>query len=105
MSVEGRPIYATEGGVVVGEGMQSNGANAITIQGRSGAVWYYGHQSVNLVTTGEHVKAGQLIGKVGDTGAPGAFHLHFEYRPGVPGAKWWDATAVDPVPLIKKLCF
>ena len=105
MSVEGRPIYSVETGVVVGEGMQGNGANAITIQGRSGAVWYDGHQSVNLVTTGEHVKAGQLIGRIGDTGAPGAFHLHFEYRPGSPGDAWYHATAVDPVPLIKILCF
>ncbi|MEI6374113.1 MAG: M23 family metallopeptidase [Actinomycetes bacterium] len=105
MSVKGRPIYAVEGGVVAGAKMQSNGALAITIKGQSGNVWYYGHQSVNLVSDGDTVKAGQLIGRVGDTGAPGAFHLHFEYRPGSPGDAWFHSVAVDPVPLIKKLCF
>ena len=79
MSVKGRPIFAVEGGVVAGAKMQSNGALAITIKGHSGNVWYYGHQSVNLVSDGDTVKAGQVIGRIGDTGAPGAFHLHFEY--------------------------
>ncbi len=105
MTTMGRPIYAVEGGVVAGAKMQSNGALAITIKGKSGAVWYYGHQSKNLVSDGDTVKAGQLIGRAGDTGAPGAVHLHFEYRPGSPGDAWYHASAVDPVPLIKKLCF
>ena len=45
------------------------------------------------------VKAGQVIGFMGDTGSPGAVHLHLEVRP-----SGWSGSAVDPVPLIRALC-
>ena len=96
----GTPIHAVESGVIIKEGWQSNGALVITQLGASGTGYYYGHNTSNTVHEGQHVRAGQIIGYSGDTGASGAFHVHFERRPG--GA---FASAVDPVPFIKAICF
>ena len=45
------------------------------------------------------VTRGQVIGLMGDTGSPGAVHLHFEYwRSG------GESDAVDPAPLLRSIC-
>ncbi len=95
----GMPILAIEDGVVVREGRQSNGALRIVMQGVSGSKFYYGHMSKDLVHAGSRVKRGQVIGLMGDTGSPGAVHLHFEYwRSG------GESAAVDPAPLLRAIC-
>ena len=48
---------------------------------------------------GDRVKAGQLIGTMGDTGSPGAVHLHIELRP-----RGWSGSAQDAEPIIRRLC-
>ena len=52
----------------------------------------YGHQSRLLVAPGQAVRAGQVIGQVGATGAATGPHLHFEVRLG--------GRPTDPAPWI-----
>lgn len=99
MGKMGSPIYAVDAGKVDGSGYQSNGAIVMTITAKDGHAWFYGHFSKIVVKDGDVVKAGQLIGYMGDTGAPGAVHLHIELLP-----NGWNGGAVDPEPLLRSLC-
>jgi murein DD-endopeptidase MepM/ murein hydrolase activator NlpD len=99
MGARGSSILAIEDGVVIREGRQSNGALRIVLQGRSGAKFYYGHMMKDLVHVGSRVQRGQVIGLMGDTGSPGAVHLHVEYWP-----SGRESAAVDPASLLRSLC-
>lgn len=95
----GSAIVAIENATVLRAGRQSNGALRIVLQGSSGSKFYYGHMDKNLVQPGQRVTRGQKIGVMGDSGSPGAIHLHFEYwRSG------GESAAVDPAPLLRGLC-
>jgi peptidoglycan hydrolase-like protein with peptidoglycan-binding domain len=98
MGKRGEPIYAIDSGKVTRSGYQSNGSLILDITGSRG-MYFYGHFDKILVGYGQSVKAGQLIGYMGDTGSPGAVHLHLEVRP-----NGWSGGYSDPVPLIKSLC-
>lgn len=95
----GSRIFAIEDGVIDRTKRQSNGALQIVMRGESGAKFYYGHMDVVTVKGGQKVRAGDVIGLMGDTGSPGAVHLHFEYwRSG------GESDAIDPAPLIARVC-
>jgi murein DD-endopeptidase MepM/ murein hydrolase activator NlpD len=95
----GTPIYAIEDGVIDRTKLQSNGALQIVMRGRSGSKFYYGHMDKVLIKGGQRVRAGEVIGLMGDTGSPGQVHLHFEYwRSG------GESAAVDPEDLITSVC-
>ena len=98
MGSRGEPIYAIDSGTVTRSGYQSNGSLILDITGSRG-MYFYGHFDKILVGYGASIKAGQLIGYMGDTGSPGAVHLHLEVRP-----NGWSGGYNDPVPLIKSLC-
>jgi murein DD-endopeptidase MepM/ murein hydrolase activator NlpD len=99
MGKRGTPIFAIEDGRVIRAGVQSNGALRIVMQGRSGSKYYYGHNSKHLVGTGDRVEAGEVIALMGDTGSPGAVHLHFEYW-----KSGGESDAVNPEPLLRAIC-
>jgi murein DD-endopeptidase MepM/ murein hydrolase activator NlpD len=81
----GAPIWAAADGVVVRAGWNGGYGNYTCIyhyvlpSGRSLSTCY-AHQSRIGVSVGEHVKRGELIGRVGTTGASTGSHLHFEVR-------------------------
>ncbi|MGC9666846.1 peptidoglycan DD-metalloendopeptidase family protein [Planosporangium sp. 12N6] len=80
----GQAIYAAADGRVVRAGWNGGYGNYTCIshgnyQGRDLATCY-GHQSAILVSAGQTVHRGQLIGRVGSTGASTGAHLHFEVR-------------------------
>lgn len=52
--------------------------NCIMVKHAYGIETLYGHQTVNFVHAGQHVKAGQVIGLTGATGHATGDHLHFE---------------------------
>lgn len=99
LSRRGAPIYAVDNGLITGAGMQDNGAIVVDIVGSRG-MWFYGHFDEIVVKYGHHVKAGDLLGYMGDTGAYGAVHLHIEYHPGGE----FPSPAIDPEPLLRSIC-
>lgn len=58
--------------------MQSYGNLVIIYHPSKGTSTYYAHLSSINVSNGQYVSAGQVIGKVGSTGASKGNHLHFE---------------------------
>ncbi|HEX6446638.1 MAG TPA: peptidoglycan DD-metalloendopeptidase family protein [Streptosporangiales bacterium] len=96
---KGTPIYAVEDGTISRAYYNTLGGIAIILKGKSGDSYYYAHQEVNLVHTGQHVVAGQMIARVGMTGdAQGTiYHLHFERWPN-------GGSAVDPYQFLIALC-
>jgi len=76
----GDPIHAAADGVVASAGSLGGYGNATVIEHGGGIATLYGHQSEILVSEGERVTAGEVIGRVGCTGACTGPHLHFEVR-------------------------
>jgi murein DD-endopeptidase MepM/ murein hydrolase activator NlpD len=75
----GTEIYAAADGVVICAEYQSNGyGNLVKVEHSDGHITYYAHMSEIIATPGQTVKAGQLLGLVGETGRASGNHLHFE---------------------------
>src|SRR5262245_8451437 len=81
-AAEGAPEIAVESGVVaaINNTDSGNGGLYIWLRGDSGNAYFYAHNSANLVTLGQRVGRGQMIGLVGHTGnaTEGASHIHFQ---------------------------
>jgi len=88
----GMPIRAAASGTVIGAGWIHRGYGISVMIAHSGGIkTHYGHMSVEYVRPGQHITAGEIIGRVGNTGHivssnysqphPGS-HLHFEVRRG-----------------------
>ena len=77
----GDPIYATfNGRVRISQYNHGGYGNLVVIRHDNGLETYYGHLSERMVTPGQWVEAGQIIGKGGSTGRSTGPHLHFETR-------------------------
>ena len=75
---QGTPIYATRAGKVTVASYQAGGAgNYVSINHLDGFSSIYMHMTHYVVSVGQSVKAGQLIGYVGSTGISTGPHLHF----------------------------
>lgn len=74
-------VFAVENGVItraLPEAQSGGYGNTVTLKGDAHYKYLYGHLHRYVVKEGQRVKAGDLIGYVGDSGAHGANHLHFE---------------------------
>ena len=80
----GTPIVATRAGVVTTTSYEAGGAGYyVNINHLDGYVSRYMHMTHYIVSEGQTVKAGQVIGYCGSTGASTGPHLHFGiYRNG-----------------------
>ncbi|MEA2829234.1 MAG: hypothetical protein QOG43_3673 [Actinomycetota bacterium] len=85
----GTPIHAAADGVVASAGSLGGYGNATIIEHGGGLATLYGHQSAFLVSEGDRVTAGEVIGRVGCTGSCTGPHVHFEVRV--------DGEPVDPM--------
>ena len=82
----GTPVFASADGVVVNAKYVGTWGNYVRINhGSLGVQTGYAHLSRFAVSEGDHVRKGQVIGYVGNTGnvystGGGGYHLHLELR-------------------------
>ena len=85
----GTPVYApTAGTVVLAKPLQVRG-NVVFIDHGRGLYSGFYHLSEIVATDGQHVNAGDLLGKVGSTGFSTGAHLHWSL--------WLNGIYVDPL--------
>ncbi len=86
----GAAVRAAEAGVVVYAGNELRGyGNLVLIRHSGGWTTAYAHNERLLGSRGEHVRRGQTIARVGDSGNVATPQAHFELRRGI--------RAVDPL--------
>ncbi|HMM57481.1 MAG TPA: M23 family metallopeptidase [Rudaea sp.] len=85
----GTAIHAVADGVITFVGQRSGYGNVVEIDHGNGYMTRYAHNSKNVATVGERVRAGQTIARVGSTGRATGPHCHFEV--------WLHGRAVNPI--------
>jgi murein DD-endopeptidase MepM/ murein hydrolase activator NlpD len=100
----GAPVLACADGTVFSVGWNNVGGNRLWLRDGQGNEFYYAHLSAYspAAKNGSRVKAGEVIGFVGNTGdAEGTpYHLHFEIHPVAYLSLGYDG-AVDPTPYLQ----
>ena len=89
---KGTPVYAANAGTVVMTRDNYAAGNTVLVHHGAGLYTSYFHLSATAVKSGQRVKRGQLLGKVGGTGRVTGPHLHW-------GAKV-EGMWVDPQTLL-----
>jgi len=83
-AARGTPIHAAADGVVIiarnGGGWNGGYGNYVVITHDNGSQTLYAHMKNAIVSPGQAVSSGQIIGYVGSTGMSTGAHLHFEVR-------------------------
>ncbi|HUF32882.1 MAG TPA: peptidoglycan DD-metalloendopeptidase family protein [Acidimicrobiales bacterium] len=78
----GTPIWASKAGTVISSGRQGAYGNTVVLSHAGNMTTLYAHQSRIVVSNGQTVRQGEVIGYVGNTGSSTGPHLHFETRYG-----------------------
>jgi murein DD-endopeptidase MepM/ murein hydrolase activator NlpD len=89
----GDSVLATAAGIVVTAGWSGGYGKMVEIRHGNGISTRYGHMSEILVSVGQRIRTGQVIGRVGSTGRSTGPHLHYEVRV--------DGDAVDPLKFLR----
>ena len=96
-AASGTPLVAVADGTLSKVGVNHLGGNRLWLTDDRGTAYYYAHLSAYApgITDGVRVRAGQVIGFVGNTGDAISTppHLHFEVHPG-------NGDSVDPYPYL-----
>ena len=99
----GAPVLAVTDGTLFLAGWNTIGGNRVWLRDLQGNEFYYAHLSAfsPLARNGAHVKAGDVIGFVGNTGdaAGTPTHLHFEIHPTALLGMGYDGV-IDPYPYL-----
>jgi murein DD-endopeptidase MepM/ murein hydrolase activator NlpD len=85
----GQLVAAAAGGVVLKAGWNGGHGNQVVIQHEGNITTRYSHLSRILVTPGEVLQQGDVLGTAGRTGMATGVHLHFEL--------WRDGEPTDPL--------
>ena len=92
-AAQGTPIYAAKSGKVTVTSFQAGGAGYyVSINHGDGFSSVYMHMTHYIVSPGQYVTAGQVIGYVGSTGGSTGPHLHFGIS--------YNGTYVNPMDYI-----
>jgi len=95
---EGNLLYAVADGTITKlytVGSDKLAGNGVRLTMADGTYFFYGHMQkiADGMTIGTKVKAGQVVGYLGKTGATNTPHLHLEVHP-------LGGAAIDPTPVI-----
>ncbi len=85
------PVKNSAAGKVVGNRWSNIGGNMLFVQSGEYQIGYLHNEQV-IAQTGAQVPVGQVVSKVGNTGASTGPHLHFQVKNG-------SMKAIDPMPL------
>ena len=85
-------IYSPGNGRVIFSDFSVDLGNTIIINHPGGFITVYGHNDSNLVVSGNNIRRGQIIARVGETGKSKGPHLHFEI--------WKNYKVLDPRDII-----
>jgi murein DD-endopeptidase MepM/ murein hydrolase activator NlpD len=77
---EGTPIVAVKQGIAMFAGTMGTAGNAVILRHEDRMETRYYHMNKILVTLGQDVQPGDVIGEVGTTGNSTGPHVHFEIR-------------------------
>ncbi|MFP5520181.1 MAG: M23 family metallopeptidase [Bdellovibrionia bacterium] len=89
----GTPILASKGGTIIYTGKEFRGfGKMVLIESGDGWATLYAHLDKILVSEGQVVHQGEVLGHMGRTGRATGVHLHFEIRK--------LRGPVDPLPLL-----
>jgi murein DD-endopeptidase MepM/ murein hydrolase activator NlpD len=89
----GDPVKATAYGKVISSGRNGGYGNMVEIDHSNGLATRYAHMSRLLVSEGDEVEPGTVVGLAGSTGRSTGPHLHYEVRK--------ENIAVDPAAFIR----
>ena len=90
----GSLVRASGGGTVLQTGEHAEYGRFVPLEHPEGYQSMYGHLSRILAVQGTVVRAGEVIGRSGDTGRSSAPHLHFEIR--------HNGVSIDPGTMVKE---
>ncbi|MDF2117288.1 peptidoglycan DD-metalloendopeptidase family protein [Roseiarcaceae bacterium H3SJ34-1] len=89
----GAPVLVTAAGKVTSAGPNGGYGNMVEVDHGNGITTRYGHMSAILVSEGQWVEAGAVVGRLGSTGRSTGAHLHYEVR--------IDDEPVDPMRFLR----
>jgi murein DD-endopeptidase MepM/ murein hydrolase activator NlpD len=105
----GAPVIAVADGVVVTAAMSGGSGRMVHLRHANGYESEYLHLSVMAVHAGQHVRQGEMIGRVGSSGLATAAHLDYRLKKnGVfinPVTAHRSMPPADPVPALQMAAF
>jgi murein DD-endopeptidase MepM/ murein hydrolase activator NlpD len=76
----GAPVLASRAGTVILAGPASGYGTLVVVSHGDGVSSAYAHMSALLVSEGDTVEQGRMVGRIGNSGVSTGPHLHFEIR-------------------------
>jgi murein DD-endopeptidase MepM/ murein hydrolase activator NlpD len=107
MAPRGTPVLAVaEGNVVKLFTSKQGGLTVYQFDNSATRCYYYAHldRYAPALKEGMLLRKSDVLGYVGSTGdaSPSAPHLHFAVFQLGPEKHWWQGTAIDPLPLLRR---